>query len=482
MTTFKILSHACLLVRTSEASIIVDPWLIGSAYWRSWWNYPEPEFDIDEVKDVDAVVISHIHWDHWHGPTLKKLFKEKLVVVGDDPNPRSINDLRQLGFDKVMVVQHGKTLRIGDIDLSFYNFGLLLNDSAIVIKTPDVKILNANDAKLAGASLRHLVNRHGHFDFALRSHSSANPRVCFSVDGDESFVADDREHYLRSFQLFMNAVKPTYAVPFASNHCHLQEDVLDFNSYVSKPSELAHFLELNKGRASWEFVPMLPGSSWSSTTGFDLRNQDAFDSYEEKIATYRVGVRDRLDHYSKVEERIQVTTPLVEKFVKMAVRAPLKGLAGVRLLLTKPSGPYKALVFDGRHMQEVSNLAAQPSPGVAVIIIPAVIFRDSILKNMFHHAGISKRCRYVASSQSDLEKLQSFVAGLELLELMGAGGVPFWRRVCIRYVARWRDLWVYALAVFYKIIFQYPIYVVEEVILRKHSGAGRGSSAKDPAA
>ena len=479
MTSFKVLSHASLLVTTGKASVIVDPWLVGSAYWRSWWNYPVPKFDVDEISKVDAVVISHIHWDHWHGPTLKKFFKGKPVIVGDDPNPRSVNDLRQIGFDEVSVVKHGKSLSVGDIRLYFYNFGLLLNDSAIVIETPEVKILNANDAKLAGASLRHVVRRHHHFDFALRSHSSANNRICYSVDGDESFVADDREHYLRSFQLFMNAVEPSYAVPFASNHCHLQSDVRDFSSYVSKPSELAQFLDVNKKDEAWQFVPMLPGSSWSSDCGFELKNQDAFDSYEEKITEYGSSVQHRLDYYSQVEERIQVTAALLEKFVEIAKKAPIKKILGVRFLLTKPSGPYMAVMFDGHKASEVTNHSYESCPGIPLIIIPSVIFRDSVVKNMFHHAGISKRCRYVASSYNELVILQSFVSGLEKEELIGAGGASYWGRVFVRYAARWRDLGVYGLAAFYKLILRYPIYLVEEVILRRHSVARANRATRD---
>lgn len=479
MTTFKVLSHASLLIRTDEASVIVDPWLVGSAYWRSWWNYPVAEFDANEISEVDAVVISHIHWDHWHGPTLKKFFKGKPVVVGDDPNTRSVDDLKQIGFDEVSVVEHGKSFSVGDIHLYFYNFGLLLNDSAIVIQTPDVKILNANDAKLAGASLRHVVKSHGHFDFALRSHSSANSRICYTVDGDESFIVDDREHYLRSFQLFMNAVDPTYAVPFASNHCHLQADVRDFNSYVSKPSELAQFLDVNKQKEAWQFVPMLPGSSWSSDRGFNLKNQDAFDSYEEKITEYGNSVQQRLHYYSQMEDRVLVTESLIQKFAGMAVKAPIKKILGVRFLLTKPSGPYIAVMFDGRMASEVTNHSYKPCPGTPLIIIPAVIFRDAVIKNMFHHAGISKRCRYVASSQSELEILQAFVSRLERAELVGAGGALYWGRVCIRYAARWRDLGVYFLAAFYKLILQYPIYIVEEVILSRHSVASTDRAKKN---
>ena len=73
MTDLKFLSHASAIVSSNGKSLLMDPWLIGSCYWRSWWNYPpiKPELIIN--LNVDAIYITHIHWDHWHGPTLKKL-------------------------------------------------------------------------------------------------------------------------------------------------------------------------------------------------------------------------------------------------------------------------------------------------------------------------------------------------------------------------------------------------------------------------
>ena len=221
MTEILFLSHASVLIKTSESSIIIDPWLIGSCYWRSWWNYPPVDRDsVDNLK-VDAVYITHVHWDHWHGPSLKSLFsKDTLIITHDEPNKRSVNDLMNIGFKNIKLLKHGETFELGDIKITPYQFGLFLNDSALVIETPNMKLLNANDCKIAGTALRSIINRHGPFDFALRSHSSANDRVCYTLEsGDYSF--DDKDHYSRSFALFMEAVKPNYAVPFASNHCHL---------------------------------------------------------------------------------------------------------------------------------------------------------------------------------------------------------------------------------------------------------------------
>ena len=49
-------------------------------------------------------------------------------------------------------------------------------------------------------------------------------------------------------------------------------------------------------------------------------------------------------------------------------------------------------------------------------------------------------------------------------------GVIYWFRLGFRYAARWRDLWVYALAVYYRVFTRRPFYLVEETILNRHSG------------
>ena len=39
---FTILSHASMIIEHNDHKIVIDPWLLGSCYWRSWWNFPEP--------------------------------------------------------------------------------------------------------------------------------------------------------------------------------------------------------------------------------------------------------------------------------------------------------------------------------------------------------------------------------------------------------------------------------------------------------
>ena len=465
---FKVLSHACLLVSTETTSIVIDPWLLGSCYWRSWWNFPRASYDEDELAKVDAVVISHVHWDHWHGPTLKRFFAGKPVIVPDEPGGRSANDLAVCGFDDITRIAHGRKISVGDIDLTLYQFGPFLNDAAIVIEADGLTLLNANDAKVAGLSLDQILARHRPIDFAFRSHSSANTRICFSTASEPDRATDDRDHYMRSFALFMNRVKPRFAVPFASNHCHLNDDVFDLNAYITNPLELRGWLDARPARRDWRLQVMMPGSSWSSGAGFDLQPETPFDDPSATLAQYRANVEPALARTRAKEEAVRIGRPLLDRMGAMLAYAPLgrRSSGQIRVVATWPSGRTQAWDFDEATGHYVEAAGTEVEKGRPVLRFPAAVLRDAIVRNMFQHAGISKRCRFVAEDATDMRRLVATVARLERHELgLYPLRLSYLRRIAKAYVARWRELLVYASAGFRLKIKRQPIYLVEESIL-----------------
>jgi UDP-MurNAc hydroxylase len=63
---FTVIGHACLYINTGFERILVDPWLSGSCYWRSWWHFPPNTPILQEFLEPDYVFISHAHFDHFH--------------------------------------------------------------------------------------------------------------------------------------------------------------------------------------------------------------------------------------------------------------------------------------------------------------------------------------------------------------------------------------------------------------------------------
>jgi UDP-MurNAc hydroxylase len=478
-TKFTILSHACLLLERGNTKIIIDPWLIGACYWGSWWNFPEPQLNPQLLQEVDYVIISHVHWDHWHGLSLKKFFKGCHYIVPDEYQHRSYEDLKKLNIGPITQVKHAHTLALEDnIKITCYNFGLFLNDSAIVIETPECKLLDANDCKITGLPLKHIMKKHGHFDFALRSHSSANYRACITAGDD--YQTDDPEHYARSFQLFMNKVKPTYAIPFASNSCHLHKDTFKFNTLVTNPLRLQQQIGDNPFPPA-QLQIMLPGSSWSSLDGFSLQSTDCFNNVEEHLTTYQQRKMPVIENLYKKERAL--------KLDERAITRHCEHLKSIPKIFRKKIAAH-SLAYCVRHIDGDKQYYTVDLIDCKITTCdentylksdvrfdwPLQVLRDSIYKKMYHHAFISKRVLFYVPNATLLKPLQIMIDSLERIEL---GVFPlraayFWdmfKSYCVRY----REIVVYFAAFYYAKIKKMPLYLVEERIAR-----GKVKKSREP--
>jgi len=240
---FKILSHAGLLVTAdSGKTLICDPWLVGSSYWRSWWNYPPVSKSLVDTLKPDFIYLTHIHWDHFHGPSLKKFSSETSIIVPKGNFSRMKDDLNHLGFHNVVELKHGEALQLAaDLSITSYQIWMFL-DSAALIQCNGVTLLNLNDSKHMGPTLQQIIRKHPSIDFVFRSHSSANERLSYTIVDEPDAPVDDIESYIEDFANTVRATGARYAIPFASNHCHLHKDSYHFNESIQHPGlVLQHF-------------------------------------------------------------------------------------------------------------------------------------------------------------------------------------------------------------------------------------------------
>jgi L-ascorbate metabolism protein UlaG (beta-lactamase superfamily) len=99
--------HSSVLVALDGARILTDPLLRRRvAHLRSRVGMRR-----DDVGEVDAVLVSHAHYDHLDVPSLLALGRSTRVVV-----PRGIGSvLRKRGFTDVTEVEVGERLEIGNV-------------------------------------------------------------------------------------------------------------------------------------------------------------------------------------------------------------------------------------------------------------------------------------------------------------------------------------------------------------------------------
>lgn len=445
---FQILSHAGLAVRAAGFELLFDPWLIGSTYWRSWWNYPPPPEDVIRALRPDAIYLTHIHWDHFQAVTLVRFDPSTPVFIPRSPGRRLRRDLEAIGFRDVRELRHAEEVEIAPgFSLHSWHFSPFL-DSAPVVVADGVTLLNANDAKLMGAPLRQLLARHPHIDFVLRSHSSANSRLCFEVIGHPQQNVDDGMHYVRDFASFARATGARWAVPFASNHCHLHEDVWHFNDQITTPLMVESYFR-EHAIDTPQLQVMLPGDSWSSEHGFRLTQSDYFSRRKERLEEYRATKVGALTRQAELEARAELDLPRIADYFRRLSRAvPLP----VRLLFRNQRICYVLRAGLSTHVLSVDlargavELRRDFSDAENPIQIHTSlhVFQNCIESDLFSHLSISKRVRYRVTPAS-LRHLQLWNLLFNLYEYEWFPLRNILRpRVWAAWLPRWREVGLYA--------------------------------------
>lgn len=438
----KILSHAGFAVSAAGKTVVCDPWLFGSTYWRSWWNYPPPSPELLDSLKPDCIYITHIHWDHFAGPSLRRFGKDIPIVIPAEPAGRMARDLKRMSFTRIIELPHGKTYEVdAALRLTSYQF-FVFTDSAVVIEADNTVVLNANDAKLMGGPLKQILERHPKIDFVLRSHSSANSRACYEVvDSSTTVMPDNREEYIEAFADFVRATGARYAIPFASNHCHLHREVFEFNDYIVTPVEVAEYFS-EQGISKPELKVMVSGDSWSDESGFHIQAQDYFTNRPQRLREYKEAVSEKLEKTYRREalaqidlERVKTYFEAVFRSMPFLLRWQFRKNPVLYILGADKRTTLLEVDFFRKTVREIDSCSDKSHP--LQIRTQVALFNHCMAANLFSHLAISKRVRYrVTTNTYGLSRKLSFFYNLYEYDLL-----PLRRIRPVRFVGRWARRW-----------------------------------------
>ena len=444
---FQILSHAGLLVSGSGINLVCDPWLVGSAYWRSWWNYPPvPRWLVESLKP-DFIYLTHIHWDHFQGPSLRRFSRDTPVLVPKGGCTRMSRDLRQLGFLNIIEMWHGETIQLApNFSLTTYHFSPF-TDSAAMLQCEGYTLFNVNDAKFMGGPLEQILKRHPKVDFVFRSHSSANARLCQEFIDAPSSPADDGSRYARDFADFALKVGARYAIPFASNHCYLHKEVFHLNPSIVTPSLVQEHFQ-GRGILKPELKIMVSGDLWCSQSGFAIAESPYLRERERCLEAYRCEKASALEaHYAR-EARASVSLMQMQRYFEDFFRA-LPYLIR-RIYKGKPvtyilTGSEITCFIVDLHLGMVAKVPTpEGSKHPLHVHTSAYIVRHCLSLKMMHLMGISKRLRF-RSRRADAK----YLLLLEMIYTAYENDLfPLKRLISLRFLGiwlpRWREILLYA--------------------------------------
>ncbi|MEM9879614.1 MAG: MBL fold metallo-hydrolase [Pseudomonadota bacterium] len=227
--SFTFIANACGIFTGRDGSrILCDPWLKDGVFDGSWCHYPPLKTSMEDIRDVDAVFISHLHPDHFDERTFDFAYDTPLIVLEHPPN-FLIRKLESLGYTNLIRIKDGETATFREFELTCYapfeghvfheaDVGNLI-DSALIVACDGVSALNANDNTPSLDAARMLFERFGAFDLAMLNYNAAGPYPsCF----DNLSIDDKREEHSRVLTRnldhlvgLLHILKPRAFLPFA---------------------------------------------------------------------------------------------------------------------------------------------------------------------------------------------------------------------------------------------------------------------------
>ena len=381
---FTVIGHACLFIETGAERILVDPWLFGSCYWRSWWHFP-PNTELQpELFEPDYVYISHHHFDHFHYPSLRRISKKARVLVprfGIDVSP---GELQHLGFEQVTELPHGDVLTLpSGTRLASYQYGP--DDSALVVERDGVVLADMNDCKIKGPAVRPMLRTFGSPTFMFKSHSFAQAYPnCYQMADSADAQLMTRDDFIETFIDAIRELRPRYAVPFASMVAFLHPESRACNVYAVRSPEVAAAVAASEVAATTSPVLMVPGDSWSADSGFTLMQHDYFDRQEQWIERLSAEAAPKIAQEEADERSMTLTFEAFERhFVGFLRSLP----PVIHLVLRRPmvflvpsdARPYWVLDFRTRR---VTRHDTPPPDYAAIVRIGEGILADAIEKNV----------------------------------------------------------------------------------------------------
>lgn len=310
------LGHAGLDVRTSNARVLIDPWLSPEgAFQAAWFQYPDNSHLLTEsLLRPTAIVISHEHLDHVDPWFLSHVPRDIPAIIPRYPAPALRQKIELGGRRPIVEVEQWQVVEIAPgMSVFFVSEPPMNHDSAIMIQGDDAVLLDMNDARLFPVQLREIRQKlGGHIDaFAFQGAGASWYPMCYAYPAGKRAELSKRKRLakLAYCRKCIQIVEPTVALPFAGPPAFLDPELFQFNSEMDDgifpdQQQVADWL---RGKGVEQSLVLLPGDAWDTRTrekrgdphwrgfSFDSRG-DYLTEYRSRRATQIDTVRKRHPH------------------------------------------------------------------------------------------------------------------------------------------------------------------------------------------
>jgi len=160
-----LIGHASWLVDTPDTRILFDPLLFDPNQGDCYEVHPSRRVHVPELADVDVVVVSHRHIDHFDVRSLCSLPKTAAVLCPRDP--LIVKTLEAIGFGKVRVVEDWDRVRCGDTTIVATPSRNPVPEHGFVVSDGRHTIWNQVDTQVAPETTTEINRTYGRLDVLI---------------------------------------------------------------------------------------------------------------------------------------------------------------------------------------------------------------------------------------------------------------------------------------------------------------------------
>jgi len=311
--TIEFVNHASVIISYEDVSILSDPWFSGTAFhdgWRLMYELQDNEIT-DILKKITHVYISHEHPDHFRpaflaNKNIKNILIDKKVefLFQNTADKRVVSFLKKNGYTVGELNENEKINLSDDVQVQIIKYDFY--DSALIIKTPGLKILNLNDCPMREENeINKFRKKHGNFDIVLSQYSyaawkgGANNKIYRENAAKEKLECLERQATIlncktlipfASFVYFSNELNS-----YMNDSINTPEKVTNkflnkkFDTVILAPKEIQEMNNLKQNQASLDFwkytineISLKPKDRYEKSVSFeDLKTE--CEAYNRRI-------------------------------------------------------------------------------------------------------------------------------------------------------------------------------------------------------
>lgn len=259
------LGHAGLLAVIGGKKILFDPIIESQPYGDSWVFFP-PQLDDPALYDVDAVIVSHIHQDHYDLPFLRALKPSvKVAIVGQRPSFEA--DI-QANADRPITIIEPET--VTELLPGVKVFGVTHDsngiDSSVIAYNDRFCIYHGNDNYLKPATMAKFTTVGVDIDVACIPYAYIH-WYPFLMEYPQDKLHEKQIESERLVNMYqddclnvIDILKPKVVIPFGANLLIDDGNMhSEINMAVRTPVEFAAYARSRRPELAEVVLPMLAG-------------------------------------------------------------------------------------------------------------------------------------------------------------------------------------------------------------------------------